>query len=477
MAKKAAKRPKAKRPKKKTAAKKSAKGGKKSSATKLLIVESPTKVRTIKKFLGPEFEIIASKGHVRDLLKTGERKMGIDVHGDFQGNYGEIPTKKKAISELRHAARAAKEIYLAPDPDREGEAIAWHIQEILREDGNTDQIYRVSFNEITPRAVRESLASPRRIDQKKVDAQETRRKLDRIVGFKLSGEILWNKVAFGLSAGRVQSVALRLICEREAEIDAFEPREYWTISAFLEKTGTQPSFEAKLHRVEGEEPEIPNEERARELASIVEKADLKISKIERRQRRRRAPAPFITSTLQQECSTKLRYGAKRTMSLAQSLYEGVSLGRGQGNVGLITYMRTDSVRLAPEAVQAARGYIGKKFGNDYMPVKPPVYKRGENIQDAHEAIRPTDASLAPDDIKGHLKPEQLAVYTLIWRRFMASQMSPAIFDQTSVDIAAENLILRASGSILKFAGFLKVYNEGGESGEENGTGSASGQDG
>ena len=384
-----AKRPKAKRPKKKPAAKKSAARAKKSSATKLLIVESPTKVRTIKKFLGPDFDIIASKGHVRDLLKTGERKMGIDVHGDFQGNYGEIPTKKKAISELRHAAKAAKEIYLAPDPDREGEAIAWHISELLREDGNTDHIFRVSFNEITPRAVRESLESPRRIDQKKVDAQETRRKLDRIVGFKLSGEILWNKVAFGLSAGRVQSVALRLICEREAEIDAFEPREYWTISAFLEKTGTQPSFEAKLHRVEGEEPEIPNEERARELASIVEKADLKISKIERRQRRRRAPAPFITSTLQQECSTKLRYGAKRTMSLAQSLYEGVSLGRGQGNVGLITYMRTDSVRLAPEAVQAARGYIGKKFGSGYLPEKPPVYKSKGNIQDAHEAVRPS----------------------------------------------------------------------------------------
>lgn len=430
-----------------------------SSATRLLIVESPTKVRTIQKFLGPDFNIVASKGHVRDLLKTGERKMGIDVHGNFEGQYGEIPTKKKAISELRSAAKKAKEIYLAPDPDREGEAIAWHIQEILKAEGKQNEIYRVSFNEITPRAVRESLSHAGRIDQKKVDAQETRRKLDRIVGFKLSGEILWNKVAFGLSAGRVQSVALRLICEREDEIDAFEPKEYWTITAFLEKEGTQPSFEAKLHRIQDEEPEIPNEERARELAAIIENADLRVSRVERRERRRRPPAPFITSTLQQECSTKLRFGAKRTMSIAQSLYEGVNLGRNQGNVGLITYMRTDSVRLAPEAIDMARSYISENFKGPYLPEKPPVYKTGENIQDAHEAIRPTDISLTPDDLKGHLKPEQLAVYTLIWRRFLASQMTPAVYDQTTVDIMAEDLLLRASGSILKFAGFLELYQD------------------
>lgn len=442
-----------------------------SKATKLLIVESPTKVRTIQKFLGPEFNIVASKGHVRDLLKTGERKMGIDVHGDFHGEYGEIPTKKKAIAELRAAARTAQEIYLAPDPDREGEAIAWHIQEILKGQGNNRELYRVSFNEITPRAVRESLSQPGRIDQKKVDAQETRRKLDRIVGFKLSGEILWNKVAFGLSAGRVQSVALRLLCERESEIEAFEPKEYWTITSFLEKPGAKPSFEAKLHRINGEEPEIPTEDRARELASIIENAPLKISKVERRERRRRPPAPFITSTLQQECSTKLRYGAKRTMSIAQSLYEGVNLGRGQGNVGLITYMRTDSVRLAPEAIEMARSYIRNNFKAEFLPEAPPVYKaKGENVQDAHEAIRPTDISLKPDDLKGHLKPEQLAVYTLIWKRFLAGQMTPAVYDQTTVDIMAENLLLRASGSTLKFSGFLELYQESnGESTEnENG---------
>ncbi|MFP6890904.1 MAG: type I DNA topoisomerase [Nitrospinota bacterium] len=432
---------------------------KNSSATKLLIVESPAKVRTIKKFLGSDFNIVASRGHVRDLLKTGERKMGIDVNGDFQGEYGEIPTKKKAISELRRAASTADEIYLAPDPDREGEAIAWHIQEILRNDGKHGQIFRVSFNEITPRAVRESLENPGRIDQEKVDAQETRRKLDRIVGFKLSGEILWNKVAFGLSAGRVQSVALRLISEREAEVIAFEPIEYWTIASSLEKPGVDPPFEAKLHRIEGEEPEIPNEERARELAATIEGAALKVAKVERRERRRRPPAPFITSTLQQECSTKLRYGAKRTMSIAQSLYEGVNLGQGQGNVGLITYMRTDSVRLAPEAVSMARTYIGKNYSSGHLPESPPTYKSKDNIQDAHEAIRPTDAALTPDEIKDRIKPEQLAIYTLIWRRYLASQMTPAVFDQTSVDIAAGPLTLRATGSVMKFSGFLEVYQE------------------
>ncbi len=467
--KKTAKSPKAKAKKGsvKTSPKKAAAGkaSKKSNATKLLIVESPTKVRTIQKFLGPEYNIVASRGHVRDLLKTGERKMGINVRGNFQGEYGEIPSKKKTIGALRDAARTAKEIYLAPDPDREGEAIAWHIQEILREQGKDDNVYRVSFNEITPRAVRESLSHPGRIDQKKVDAQETRRKLDRIVGFKLSGEILWNKVAFGLSAGRVQSVALRLLCEREDEIDAFEPKEYWTITTFVEKPGAAPSFEAKLHRIQGEEPEIPNESRARELASVIEKAKLQVSKLERRERRRRPPAPFITSTLQQECSTKLRYGAKRTMSIAQSLYEGVNLGRSQGNVGLITYMRTDSVRLAPEAVQMARAYIGENFKSPYLPEKPPVYKGGDNIQDAHEAVRPTDVSLTPDTLKGLLKPEQLATYTLIWRRFLASQMTPAVYDQTSVDIMAEDLLLRASGSILKFSGFLELYQDNGEDAE------------
>ena len=440
-------------------------GGK--SASKLLIVESPTKVRTIQKFLGADFDILASRGHVRDLMKTGERKMGIDVRNDFKADYGVIQGKAKTIDQLRKAATAAKEIYLAPDPDREGEAIAWHIQELLGASGAESEFYRVTFNEITKRAVQEALAKPGRIDQKKVDAQETRRKLDRIVGFKLSGEILWNKVAFGLSAGRVQSVALKLICEREDAIEAFEPKEYWSITAHLEKAGLEPPFEARLHRIDGKEAEIPNEARAMELAKKIAAGALRVSRVEKKERRRRPPAPFITSTLQQESSGKLRYGAKQTMSIAQSLYEGVNLGRETGNVGLITYMRTDSVRLAPESVAAARAYIETKYGKDHLPRKPNVFKTRETAQDAHEAIRPTDVGLTPDKVRAFLKPEQFSLYSLIWRRFLASQMAPAVYDQTSVDITQdrqeagganeEELLLRASGSVLKFKGFLKVY--------------------
>ena len=441
-------------------ASRTAQGGK--SASKLLIVESPTKVRTIQKFLGPDFDILASRGHVRDLMKTGERKMGIDVHNDFQADYGVIQGKSKTIEQLRRAATAAKEIYLAPDPDREGEAIAWHIQELLGASGAESEFYRVTFNEITKRAVQEALSKPGRIDQRKVDAQETRRKLDRIVGFKLSGEILWNKVAFGLSAGRVQSVALKLICEREDAIEAFEPKEYWSITAHLEKTGFEPPFEAKLHRIDGKEAEIPDEARAMELAGKIAGACLRVSRVEKKERRRRPPAPFITSTLQQESSGKLRYGAKKTMSIAQSLYEGVNLGREVGNVGLITYMRTDSVRLAPESIAAARTYIETKYGQDHLPRKPNVFKTRETAQDAHEAIRPTDVGLTPDKVRAFLKPEQFSLYSLIWRRFLASQMAPAVYDQTSVDIILdpqdnEELLLRASGSVLKFKGFLKVY--------------------
>ena len=446
-------------------------GSGESAPKKLLIVESPTKVRTIQKFLSSEFDILASKGHVRDLRKTGERRMGIDIHDDFKADYGVIQKKAQTIDQLRRAAAAAKEIYLAPDPDREGEAIAWHIQELIGGSGN--EFYRVTFNEITKRAVQEALSKPGRIDQRKVDAQETRRKLDRIVGFKLSGEILWSKVAFGLSAGRVQSVALRLICEREDAIEAFEPKEYWSITAHLEKTGAAPRFEAKLHRINGKEAEIPDESRAAELAEKIAAGALRVSKVEKRERRRRPPPPFITSTLQQESSSKLRCGAKKTMSIAQSLYEGVNLGREAGNVGLITYMRTDSVRIAPDAVASARAYIKTKYGKDHIPAKPTVFKKGEMAQDAHEAIRPTDVRLAPGKLKTFLKPDQLAVYTLIWRRYLASQMSPAVYDQTSVDIsldhqakndaAEEELLLRASGSILKSAGFLKVYQDDAES--------------
>ncbi len=448
----------------------SAKSG--SPASKLLIVESPTKVRTIQKFLGPDFDILASQGHVRDLRKTGERKMGIDVHNDFKADYGVIQKKSKTIDQLRKAATAAKEIYLAPDPDREGEAIAWHIQELLEGSGADNEFYRVTFNEITKRAVQEALSKPRRIDQKKVDAQETRRKLDRIVGFKLSGEILWNKVAFGLSAGRVQSVALKLVCEREDAIEASEPKEYWSITAHLEKRGSEPPFEAKLFRIDGKEAEIPDESNAMTLAKKIAFSTLRVSRVEKKERRRRPLAPFITSTLQQESSSKLRYGAKKTMSIAQSLYEGVNLGRKMGNIGLITYMRTDSVRLSPEAVATARAYIETEYGHDYLPQKPNVFKTRETAQDAHEAIRPTDVGLTPEKVRAYLKPELYALYSLIWRRFLASQMTPAVFSQTSVDITPdhhpknEEFLLRASGSVLKFNGFLRAYQDDPEAGKD-----------
>lgn len=450
-------------------------------ASRLLVVESPTKVRTIRKFVGPEFDVLPSMGHVRDLKKTGAGKLGIDVDNDFEGDYGVLP--KKAIAELRKAAAKAKEIYLAPDPDREGEAIAWHIQEILKNSRADKAFYRVSFNEITQRAVQEALASPGRIDQHKVDAQETRRKLDRIVGFTLSGKILWRKVAYGLSAGRVQSVALRLICEREDEIEAFEPKEYWSITAHLEKAGATPGLEAKLHRINGEEAEIADEARAAALAEKIAAGVLRVSRVERKEHRRRPPAPFITSTLQQASSSRLRYGAQRTMRIAQSLYEGVNLGRGTGNVGLITYMRTDSTRLAPESVAAARAYVEAKYGKGYLPAKPHVFGKGKAAQDAHEAIRPTDVRRTPESLRGVLKkPGQLALYTLIWRRFLASQMASAVYDRTSVDISVaqakesgadeEELLLRASGSVLKFAGFLRVAQEGAASRSEGDAGDA-----
>ncbi len=483
----ASKRPSARRNTRKSASRTPQDG---KSAPKLLIVESPTKVRTIQKFLDSDFDILASLGHVRDLRKTGERKMGIDVHNDFKADYGVIQGKAKTIDQLRKAARAAKEIYLAPDPDREGEAIAWHIQELLGGSDAESEFYRVTFNEITKRAVQEALLKPGRIDQRKVDAQETRRKLDRIVGFKLSGEILWNKVAFGLSAGRVQSVALKLICEREDAIEAFDPKEYWSITAHLEKRGFEPPFEAKLHRIDGKDAEIPDETRAMALAERIAAGALRVSGVEKKERRRRPPAPFITSTLQQESSGKLRYGAKKTMRIAQSLYEGVNLGREAGNIGLITYMRTDSVRSAPEAVAAARAYIEAKYGQDHLPAKPNVFKTRETAQDAHEAIRPTDIGLTPDKVRAYLKPEQLSLYRLIWRRFLASQMAPAVYDQTSVDITPdrqapsgaedEELLLRASGSVLKFRGFLRVYQDDSKPGSEaeapNAGTSNSGQD-
>lgn len=444
---------------------------------KLLIVESPTKVRTLEKFLPKEYKIIASRGHLMDLLKTGERNMGIDIENEFKAHYGPIDSKKKTISELKKAAATADEIYLATDPDREGEAIAWHISQLIEKKKEQRPIYRISFNEITKNAVLNSLSMPGEIDKKKVDAQETRRKLDRIVGFKLSGEILWSLVAFGLSAGRVQSVALKLICEREKERNAFQSLEYWEIVTLLEKSTQSIPFNAKLHKISGELVEqkkknkflITTQEESNKLKEIIENADLKIQKVEKKERRSQPSPPFITSTLQREISTKLRFSAKRTMSVAQKLYEGINLGKGYGNIGLITYMRTDSVRISPDAVTSARDFIQNEFGEEFLPEKPNTYKTKQSAQDAHESIRPTNLSLTPEKLKTLMKKDEFSVYELIWKRFLASQMTRAIYDQTVVDINADELTLRASGSVMKFAGFMKLYEDEKQTDEDNST--------
>jgi len=444
---------------------------------KLLIVESPTKVRTLEKFLPKEYKILASRGHLMDLLKTGERNMGIDIENEFKAHYGPIDSKKKTISELKKAASTADEIFLATDPDREGEAIAWHISQLIEKKEEKRPIYRISFNEITRNAVLNSLSKPGEIDKKKVDAQETRRKLDRIVGFKLSGEILWALVAFGLSAGRVQSVALKLICEREKERDQFQSVEYWEIITLLEKSSHLIPFKAKLHKISGDLVEqkkknrflITNQEECKKFKEIIENADLKIEKVEKKERKSQPSPPFITSTLQREISTKLRFSAKRTMSVAQKLYEGINLGKEFGTVGLITYMRTDSVRIAPEAIAAARNFIENEFGEKFLPEKPNTYKTKQSAQDAHESIRPTNVSLTPEKLKSLMKKDEFSVYELIWKRFLASQMTKAIYDQTIVDVKAEDLTLRASGSIMKFAGFMKLYENEKQEQEGNST--------
>ena len=447
----------------------------KKEKTKLLIVESPTKVRTLEKFLSKEYKVLASRGHLRDLLKTGERNMGIDIKNGFKAHYGPIDSKKKTISELKKAAATADEIFLATDPDREGEAIAWHISQLIEKKKEQRPIYRISFNEITKNAVLNSLSTPGEIDKKKVDAQETRRKLDRIVGFKLSGEILWSLVAFGLSAGRVQSVALKLICEREKERNEFQSLEYWEIITLLEKLDQSIPFKAKLHKISGELVEqkkknkflITSKEESNKFKEIIENADLKIEKVEKKERRSQPSPPFITSTLQREISTKLRFSAKRTMSVAQKLYEGINLGKEFGTVGLITYMRTDSVRIAPEAITSARSFIQNEFGSEFLPENPNVYKTKQSAQDAHESIRPTNIDLTPLKLETLMKKDEFAVYELIWKRFLASQMTKAIYDQTVVDITADDLTLRASGSVMKFAGFMKLYENEKRDQEEN----------
>jgi len=435
----------------------------------LVIVESPGKAKTINKYLGKDYEVEASIGHIKDLPKS---KLGVDLDGDFTTEYVIIPGKEKVVAKLKKLAKSASAIYLAPDPDREGEAIAAHLAEELAEDGSKKKksgvpVHRVTFNEITKKAVQEAFQHPRGIDWNLVDAQQTRRVLDRIVGYQVS-PLLWDKVRRGLSAGRVQTVALRLIVEREREIKAFEKKEYWTIDAHL-AAAKPPAFDARFVGRGDEKTEIPNEEESRKIVSALDAAHWSVRNIEKKERRRSPAPPFTTSKLQQDSSRKLRFSVKRTMIIAQRLYEGVELG-DEGSVGLITYMRTDSVQVSNDAITEVRGLIDSAYGKDFLPELPNTYKSKKAAQEAHEAIRPTSVVRHPDEIKKYLQEDEYKVYKLIWQRFVASQMNQAIFDQTGVDIEAktanESFTFRVTGSVLKFEGFLKVYEEAKETKDE-----------
>src|SRR6267378_3137490 len=443
----------------------------------LVIVESPAKAKTIQKYLGKGFTVEASLGHVKDLPKS---TLGVDTDNEFDTEYIVIPGKEKVLIKLKKLAESADHIYLAPDPDREGEAIAAHLADELGTNGDKKKkktkkekqekglrIQRVTFNEITQRAVREAFEHPRQIDQNLVDAQQARRVLDRLVGYQVS-PLLWDKVRRGLSAGRVQTVALRLIVEREREIKAFEKKEYWTIDANL-AAAKPPAFDARFLGKGEEKIEVTNGEQAEQIRLALEKADWVVRSAEKKERRRNATPPFTTSKLQQDSSRKLRFSVKRTMMIAQRLYEGVELG-DEGLVGLITYMRTDSTRVSTEAITEVREYITSEYGANYLPASPNTYKEKKEAQAAHEAIRPTSAVRHPDQVKQYLQEDEFKVYKLIWQRFVASQMNPAVFDQTSVDINAKSgsdvFWFRVTGSVMKFDGFLKVYEESKDSKDE-----------
>jgi DNA topoisomerase-1 len=415
----------------------------------LVIVESPAKTKTLKKFLGRQYAVEASVGHIRDLVK---KDMGIGPR--YEPRYEVLAKKKDVVKKLRQAAAKADVIYLAPDPDREGEAIAWHIAEVLGKD--PESVRRVTFNEITRRAVLAALEHPGTIDFRKVDAQQARRVLDRLMGFRLS-PLLWEKVKQGLSAGRVQSVALKMVCDRQAEIEAFRSEEYWNLAAEL-AAGQPPAFAARLARIDGRKSEVPNGEQAARIVAELESGSFRVKSVERKESQQRPHAPFITSRLQQEAARRFGFAVKRTMSLAQGLYEGREIG-DRGSVGLITYMRTDSTRVADEAVEAVRDTIVATYGAAAMPDKPNQYRSKKGAQDAHEAIRPTTFDLAPDAVKEFLNADEHKLYKLIWDRFIASQMLPAVFDVTQVEVENGRYLLRAAGRVLKSAGFLAVYRE------------------
>ncbi len=428
------------------------------SSRSLVIVESPAKAKTLKKYLGGDFNVEASSGHLVDLP---EDELGVDIEKNFKPRYVVIKEKKKFLDNLRKAAQGVKDIYLASDPDREGEAIAWHIAERLKV---KDKAYRVLIHEITEKAVLEAIRNPESLSRERFEAQQARRILDRLVGYQVS-PLLWKKVRGGLSAGRVQSVALRLAVEREREIENFKSEEYWTIEAELQPKENPTSFIAALAKFDHKKVKIKNENRAKRIVDALRNEAYRVLGVEKKERMRHSPAPFITSTLQQEASRKFKFPVKKTMSIAQRLYEGMDVG-DEGPVGLITYMRTDSVRVSDHALSEVRGYINEIFGRDLLPRKPNTFRVKKQAQDAHEAIRPTSVLRTPDALKPYLSEEDLALYELIWQRFVASQMKPALYDQTTVEIEAGRGIFRVTGSVIKFPGFTILYAEGKEEGED-----------
>lgn len=420
----------------------------------LVVVESPAKAKTLKKYLGKGFNVLASVGHLVDLPT---KELGVDIEKNFKPKYVTIRGKQKIVKKITDAAAKADAVYLAPDPDREGEAIAWHIAEEISKKSKKKDVYRVLINEITKSAVKEAIAHPGKLDRRLFDAQQARRILDRLVGYKIS-PILWKKVRRGLSAGRVQSVALRIVCEREKEISLFVTKEYWSIISHL-LGSKEPVFEAKLSKINDKNFEISNEAEAQRIADTISKESFILEKITRSERKRYPTPPFITSKLQQEGARKLGFSAKKTMMLAQQLYEGVELG-SEGLVGLITYMRTDSVRVADSALNAVRDYIRNKFGNKFLPGEPIIYKTKKGAQDAHEAIRPTSLDYPPDVVEQYLDKDAFRLYDLIWKRFVSSQMNPATFDHTTFEIKSGVYDFRATGQIMRFTGFMAVYLEG-----------------
>lgn len=427
----------------------------------LVIVESPAKVKTVKKYLGANYEVAASMGHVRDLPKS---RLGIDVEHDFEPKYITIRGKGELLASLRKAAKKADKVYLATDPDREGEAISWHLSKALKLEDK--KVYRISFNEITKNAVKASLKTPRDIDMDLVDAQQARRVLDRVVGYRIS-PLLWAKVKRGLSAGRVQSVALRIIADREAEIDAFIPEEYWTLDAELNVKGERKPLIAKFYGTEKEKMTIESKEHLNKILKELDGADYEVSEIKKGERTKKAPVPFTTSTLQQEASKALNFATSKTMRIAQQLYEGVDV-KGSGTVGIITYLRTDSTRISEEADANVRSYIGEQYGSQYVAAEGAGKSGSQKIQDAHEAIRPTDVTRTPAMLKDSLSRDQFRLYQLIWKRFVASRMMPAVYETTSVKIAAGKYRFNVATSKIAFEGFRLIYTEAGEEKDEKG---------